>query len=100
MTLAKEILPARPLSLLSVVVAGALAAFVLAASLRALTREWDKPLLNLHSFRQTQTAISTYHMVGKPGMFLNYGDPGAGKTLGDSHGGSFLPMDRGMLNGI
>ena len=51
--------------------AGALAAFVLAASLWALTREWDKPLLDLHSFRQTQTAISTYHRVGNPGVFLD-----------------------------
>jgi hypothetical protein len=61
---------ASPLSA-SVLMAGALAAFVLAASLWALTREWDKPLLDLHSFRQTQTAISTYHRVGNPGVFLD-----------------------------
>ena len=54
------------------------ALFVLCAAW-ALTREWDKPLLDLHSFRQTQTAISTYYMVGNPGVFLDYTTPVLGK---------------------
>jgi hypothetical protein len=56
-----------------------LAALTCFAALWALTREWDKPLLDLHSFRQTQTAISTYYMVGKPDLFLDYITPVLGK---------------------
>lgn len=52
---------------------------VLVCSLWALTREWEKPLLDLHSFRQTQTAISTFYMVGKPGVFFDYITPVFGK---------------------
>jgi hypothetical protein len=59
--------------------AGGLAALAACAALWALTREWDKPLLDLHSFRQTQTAISTYYMVGNPGVFLDYTTPILGK---------------------
>jgi hypothetical protein len=57
----------------------ALLCSVICASLWALTREWDKPLLDLHSFRQTQTALSTYYMVGKPSVFLDYITPVLGK---------------------
>jgi 4-amino-4-deoxy-L-arabinose transferase-like glycosyltransferase len=57
----------------------ALLCLVICASLWALTREWDKPLLDLHSFRQTQTALSTYYMVGKPSVFLDYITPVLGK---------------------
>lgn len=56
-----------------------LAALVFFGSLWALTREWEKPLLDLHSFRQTQTAISTYYMVGNPKVFLDYTTPILGK---------------------
>ncbi|MEN9469330.1 MAG: hypothetical protein RL630_1063 [Verrucomicrobiota bacterium] len=52
---------------------------VVVASLWALTREWQKPLLDLHSFRQTQTAISAYYMVGNPGVFFDYITPVLGK---------------------
>jgi hypothetical protein len=54
-------------------------ACVVLTSLWALTREWDKPLLDLHSFRQTQTAISAYYMVGNPSVFLDYITPILGK---------------------
>lgn len=56
-----------------------LAALAVLCAAWALTREWDKPLLDLHSFRQTQTAISTYYMVGNPGVFLDYTTPILGK---------------------
>ncbi len=59
--------------------AAVLAAFAILCSLWALTREWDKPLLDLHSFRQTQTAISAYYMVGNPSVFLDYITPVLGK---------------------
>jgi hypothetical protein len=59
--------------------AAVLAALATLCSLWALTREWDKPLLDLHSFRQTQTAISTYYMVGKPSVLLDYETPILGK---------------------
>ena len=52
---------------------------VLALSLWAMTREWDKPLLDLHAFRQTQTAISAYYMAEDPGMFFDYVTPVLGK---------------------
>jgi 4-amino-4-deoxy-L-arabinose transferase-like glycosyltransferase len=54
-------------------------ACVVLTALWALTREWDKPLLDLHSFRQTQTAISAYYMVGNPSVFLDYITPVLGK---------------------
>ena len=54
-------------------------ACVVLTSLWALTRQWDKPLLDLHSFRQTQTAISAYYMVGNPSVFLDYITPILGK---------------------
>jgi hypothetical protein len=57
----------------------ALASLVLLYCLWALTREWDKPLLDLHSFRQTQTAISAYYMVGNPSVFFHYITPVLGK---------------------
>lgn len=57
----------------------ALLAAVLALSLWAMTREWDKPLLDMHSFRQTQTAISSYYMTEDSGMFFNYITPVLGK---------------------
>ena len=59
--------------------AAVLAALAILCSLWALTREWDKPLLDLHSFRQTQTAISTYYMVGTPSVFIDYITPVLGK---------------------
>ena len=55
----------------------ACAAGVLAAL--AMTSHLDKPLLGPHSFRQTQTAISTFYMLGKPGMFVDYITPVLGK---------------------
>ena len=60
-------------------ICGFLAVVTCFAALWALTREWDKPLLDLHSFRQTQTAISTYYMAGEPGSFLDYITPVLGK---------------------
>jgi hypothetical protein len=58
---------------------GLILAVVLVASLWAMTRQWEKPLLDLHSFRQTQTAISAYYMGKDPGMFFNYITPVLGK---------------------
>jgi hypothetical protein len=58
---------------------GLVLAVVLVASLWAMTRQWEKPLLDMHSFRQTQTAISTYYIAKDPGMFLNYITPVLGK---------------------
>jgi hypothetical protein len=54
-------------------------ALVLLFALWAMTRQWDKPLLDLHAFRQTQTAISTYYMAKDAGMFFNYITPVLGK---------------------
>jgi hypothetical protein len=68
-----------PKSLFFSTLSRALLGVVICTSLWALTREWDKPLLDLHSFRQTQTAISTYYMVGKPSIFLDYITPVLGK---------------------
>lgn len=45
----------------------------------AMTREWNKPLLDFHSFRQTQTAISAYYMARDAGAFLDYPTPVLGK---------------------
>jgi hypothetical protein len=58
---------------------GLVLAVVFVASLWAMTRQWEKPLLDMHSFRQTQTAISTYYMAKDPGMFFNYITPVLGK---------------------
>lgn len=52
---------------------------VVALSVWAMTREWNKPLLDLHSFRQTQTAMSTYYMAGDASMFFDYITPVLGK---------------------
>jgi hypothetical protein len=52
---------------------------VLALALWAMTREWGKPLLDLHAFRQTQTAISAYYMAEDSGMFFDYITPVLGK---------------------
>jgi hypothetical protein len=52
---------------------------VLVSALWAMTREWEKPLLDLHAFRQTQTAISAYYMAEDSGMFFDYITPVLGK---------------------
>jgi hypothetical protein len=52
---------------------------VLVSALWAMTREWDKPLLDLHAFRQTQTAISAYYVAEDSGMFFDYITPVLGK---------------------
>jgi hypothetical protein len=57
----------------------ALASLAILYSLWALTQEWGKPLLDLHSFRQTQTAISAYYMVGNQSIFFDYITPVLGK---------------------
>lgn len=36
---------------------------------------WDKPINDPHSFRQSQTAISAYWMVGAPATFAGYTTP-------------------------
>ena len=54
-------------------------AVVIVAGLWAMTRQWDKPLLDMHSFRQTQTAISAYYMAKDPGIFFSYITPVLGK---------------------
>lgn len=51
----------------------------LVSSLWVMTSQLDKPLLDLHAFRQTQTAISTYYMAKDAGMFFNYITPVLGK---------------------
>jgi hypothetical protein len=40
--------------------------------------DWDKSLLGVHSFRQTQTAISAYWMI-KEGITFDYQTPALGK---------------------
>src|SRR5262249_20433758 len=35
-------------------------------SLDTLTIGWNNPITDYHAFRQTQTAISAYYMVGRP----------------------------------
>jgi hypothetical protein len=40
--------------------------------------DWDKSLLGIHSFRQTQTAITSYWFI-KEGMSFNYQTPVLGK---------------------
>ena len=58
---------------------GLILGLVIVAALWAMTRQWDKPLLDMHSFRQTQTAISAYYMAKDPWMFFNYITPVLGK---------------------
>jgi hypothetical protein len=36
---------------------------------------WDKPINDPHSFRQSQTAISAYYLVGNPTTFAGYTTP-------------------------
>lgn len=57
-----------------------LAAFASACvfSLWAVSRGWQNPLLDFHKFRQTQTAISTYYMLGRLPM-LAYETPVLGE---------------------
>ncbi len=52
---------------------------VLISALWAMTRELEKPLLDLHAFRQTQTAISAYYMAEDAGCFFDYITPVLGK---------------------
>ena len=52
---------------------------VMFGALFAMTRQWDKPLLDMHSFRQTQTAISTYYMADDVRVFFDYTTPVLGK---------------------
>ena len=56
-----------------------LLALVVVASCWAMTRHLDKPMLGPHSFRQTQTAISTYYMAQDASMFADYVTPVLGK---------------------
>lgn len=51
----------------------------LALSIWVMTRHLEKPMLGPHSFRQTQTAISTYYMAQDASMFANYITPVLGK---------------------
>jgi hypothetical protein len=44
-----------------------------------MTREWNKPLLDMHSFRQTQTAMSAFYMAEDARMFFDYITPVLGK---------------------
>jgi hypothetical protein len=53
--------------------------FVLLAAAWSMTRDWNKPLLDMHSFRQTQTAMSAYYMAEDAGMFFDYITPVLGK---------------------
>jgi len=52
---------------------------VLVAAGWSMTRELDKPMLGPHSFRQTQTAISTFYMAEDPSIFFDYQTPVLGK---------------------
>jgi hypothetical protein len=52
---------------------------VLAVSIWAMTRQWEKPLLGPHAFRQTQTAISTFYMAKDAKIFADYITPVLGK---------------------
>jgi hypothetical protein len=52
---------------------------VLAIACWAMTVHLGKPMLGPHSFRQTQTAISTYHMAKDATMFADYITPVLGK---------------------
>jgi hypothetical protein len=52
---------------------------VLAAAFCAMTEQHAKPLLDLHSFRQTQTAISAFYMMKDSGTFIDYVTPVLGK---------------------
>lgn len=46
----------------------------LGLNLWSVTRDFDAPLLGRHSFRKTQTAISTYYQI-KDGFSLDYATP-------------------------
>lgn len=50
-----------------------------ALSIWAMTRHLEKPMLGPHSFRQTQTAISTYYMAQDASIFADYITPVLGK---------------------
>jgi hypothetical protein len=52
---------------------------VLVVACWAMTRHLDKPMLGPHSFRQTQTAISSDHMAKDASMFADYITPVLGK---------------------
>jgi len=51
----------------------------IALSIWAMTRHLEKPILGPHSFRQTQTAISTYYMAEDASVFADYITPVLGK---------------------
>ena len=61
--------------------------------LYAISIGWNDSILDLHAFRQTQTAISVYHMIGKMPK-LAYETPILGATLVGSLRISALSMDR------
>ncbi|MFA6176540.1 MAG: glycosyltransferase family 39 protein [Phycisphaerae bacterium] len=52
---------------------------VMVVGIWSMTRQWDKPLLDMFTFRQTQTAMSAYYMAKDPGIFFNYITPVLGK---------------------
>jgi len=54
-------------------------ALVVVVACWAMTRQLEKPMLGPHSFRQTQTAISTYYMAQDASMFADYITPVLGK---------------------
>ncbi|MFN6017983.1 MAG: hypothetical protein ACK49N_10435 [Verrucomicrobiota bacterium] len=56
-----------------------LTTLVLVLACWAMTRHLDKPMLGPHSFRQTQTAISTYYMAEDASVFADYITPVLGK---------------------
>ena len=56
-----------------------LVALVVVVACWAMTRHLNKPMLGPHSFRQTQTAISTYYMAQDASMFADYITPVLGK---------------------
>jgi len=56
-----------------------LTTLVLVLACWAMTRHLEKPMLGPHSFRQTQTAISTYYMVEDASVFADYITPVLGK---------------------
>lgn len=60
-------------------ISSGLLVLTLLVTLWAMTRELNKPLLDMHSFRQTQTAISAYYMSQDSNMFFDYITPVLGK---------------------
>ena len=56
-----------------------LTTLVLVLACWAMTRHLEKPMLGPHSFRQTQTAISTYYMAEDASVFADYITPVLGK---------------------